>query len=164
MTVNITELRMRELTLAIPDEAVAALAESPEEAGAELRMLAAVKLFELKKLSSGAAARLAGVSRVDFLSRIRAYGIATFQQTEEELLDERQALMIAFDDGRRHVLPAPPFEVPPNVDPFEIVGVDQIVIAWIRALAKRRADLRYKIRHVREGFRASGDFFVPQTC
>ncbi|HET6883103.1 MAG TPA: UPF0175 family protein [Pirellulales bacterium] len=79
---------MRELTLTIPDDAVAALAESPEEAGAELRMLAAVKLFELKKLSSGAAARLAGVSRVDFLSRLRSYGVATFQQSEEELLDE----------------------------------------------------------------------------
>lgn len=79
---------MHELTLSIPDDAIAALAESPEEAGAELRMLAAVKLFELKRLSSGAAARLAGVSRIDFLSRIHAYGVATFQQSEEELLDE----------------------------------------------------------------------------
>ena len=79
---------MRELILTIPDDAVAALAASPEEAGAELRMLAAVKLFELKKLSSGAAARLAGVSRVEFLSRLRDYGIATFRQSDEELLDE----------------------------------------------------------------------------
>jgi len=79
---------MRELTMTIPDEALAAVAESPEEAGAELRMLAAVKLFELKKLSSGAAARLAGISRVEFLSRLGAYGVATFQQTDEELLDE----------------------------------------------------------------------------
>lgn len=79
---------MHELTLTIPDDAIAALAQSPEEAGAELRMLAAVKLFELKKLSTGAAARLAGVSRIEFLSRIRAFGVATFQQSEEELLDE----------------------------------------------------------------------------
>lgn len=79
---------MHELTLTIPGDVVAALAESPEEAGAELRMLAAVKLFELKKLSSGAAARLAGLSRVDFLSRLGAYGVATFQQSGEELLDE----------------------------------------------------------------------------
>ena len=79
---------MRELTMSIPDESIAAVAESPEEAGAELRMLAAVKLFELKKLSSGAAARLAGISRIEFLSRLGAYGVGTFQQTEEELLDE----------------------------------------------------------------------------
>jgi predicted HTH domain antitoxin len=79
---------MREITMSIPDESLAAVAASPEAAGAELRMLAAVKLFELKKLSSGAAARLAGVSRVEFLGRLGDYGVATFQQTEEELLDE----------------------------------------------------------------------------
>jgi len=79
---------MCEITMTIPDESLAAVAQSPEEAGAELRMLAAVKLFELKKLSSGAAARLAGISRVEFLSRLGDYGVATFQQTEEELLDE----------------------------------------------------------------------------
>jgi predicted HTH domain antitoxin len=79
---------MCEITLTIPDESLAAVAQSPEEAGAELRMLAAVKLFELKKMSSGAAARLAGISRVEFLSRLGDYGVATFQQTEEELLDE----------------------------------------------------------------------------
>ena len=45
MTVNIKELRMRELILTIPDDALAAFAESPENAGAELRMLAAVKLL-----------------------------------------------------------------------------------------------------------------------
>jgi len=79
---------MCEITMTIPDESLAAIAQSPEEAGAELRMLAAVKLFELKKLSSGAAARLAGISRVEFLSRLGDYGVATFQQTEDELLDE----------------------------------------------------------------------------
>jgi predicted HTH domain antitoxin len=79
---------MCEITLTIPDESLAAVAQSPDEAGAELRMLAAVKLFELKKMSSGAAARLAGISRVEFLSRLGDYGAATFRQTEEELLDE----------------------------------------------------------------------------
>jgi predicted HTH domain antitoxin len=66
---------MCEITMTIPDESLAAIAQSPEEAGAELRMLAAVKLFELKKPSSGAAARLAGISRVEFLSRLGAYGV-----------------------------------------------------------------------------------------
>jgi predicted HTH domain antitoxin len=49
------------------------LAESPGKASAELRMLAAVKLFELKRLSSGAAARLAGISRVAFFERPTSY-------------------------------------------------------------------------------------------
>jgi predicted HTH domain antitoxin len=79
---------MREITITIPDESLAAVAQTPEAAGSELRMLAAVKLFELKKLSSGAAARLAGISRVEFLSRLGDYGAATFQQTEEELQHE----------------------------------------------------------------------------
>ena len=36
---------MCEIAMTIPDESLAALAESPEEASAELRMLAAVKMF-----------------------------------------------------------------------------------------------------------------------
>jgi predicted HTH domain antitoxin len=61
---------MHQIAMTIPDESLAALADSPEKASDELRTLAAVKLFELKKLSSGAAARLAGVSRVAFLNRL----------------------------------------------------------------------------------------------
>jgi len=79
---------MSQITITFPDESLASLAATSDEASAELRMLAAVKLFELKKLSSGAAARLAGVSRVEFLERLGDYGVPTFQQTEEELLDE----------------------------------------------------------------------------
>ena len=79
---------MCELTMTIPDESLLALAESPEEASVRMRMLAAVKLFEMKELSSGAAARLAGISRVEFLQRLCDYGVATFQQTEEELHEE----------------------------------------------------------------------------
>jgi len=79
---------MCEITMTIPDESLLALADSPEEAGAELRMLAAVKLFEMKELSSGAAARLASISRVEFLQRLGDYGVATFQQTEAELIEE----------------------------------------------------------------------------
>jgi predicted HTH domain antitoxin len=76
---------MSQIAMTIPDESLAALAESPELASAELRMLAAVKLFEMKKLSSGAAARLAGISRVEFLLRLGKYGVPVFDMTEEEL-------------------------------------------------------------------------------
>jgi predicted HTH domain antitoxin len=50
--------------------------------------MAAVKLFELGRLSSGAAARLAGVPRVVFLAKLADYGVDTVNLTEEQLLQE----------------------------------------------------------------------------
>lgn len=76
------------LTISIPDESVLALAESPEEASVRMRMLAAVKLFEMKELSSGAAAQLAGISRVEFLHRLCDYGVPVFDLSEDELAQE----------------------------------------------------------------------------
>jgi predicted HTH domain antitoxin len=51
-------------------------------------MAAAVKLFESGRLSLGAAARLAGVPRVLFLSRFADHAVDIFCLTEEQLLQE----------------------------------------------------------------------------
>ena len=72
----------------IPDEARLALKIPPDMLGQEMRMLAAIKLYELGRLSSGAAAGLAGISRVVFLSKLADYGVDTFRLTEEELKQE----------------------------------------------------------------------------
>jgi predicted HTH domain antitoxin len=79
---------MFEIKLSLPDETLVALKRSPEELAAEVRLAAAVKLYELGRLSSGAAAALAGIPRAVFLSKLADYGVATFRMSEEELVED----------------------------------------------------------------------------
>lgn len=79
---------MSNIILEIPRESALGLRVPVDEAGNIVRMAAAVKLFEIGQLSSGAAARLAGVPRVVFLASLADYGVDTFRLTETQLAQE----------------------------------------------------------------------------
>lgn len=74
----------RQLVIEVPEKVL--LAEKTDEVSfaRELRMLAAVKLYELGRLSSGRAAELAGMPRVEFLTSLGRYKVFPL---EAELLD-----------------------------------------------------------------------------
>jgi predicted HTH domain antitoxin len=64
---------------------------SDDEFSEELRFLAAAKLYELGRLSSGKAARLAGMPRVKFLGELGRVGVPAINLRDEECIAEVQA-------------------------------------------------------------------------
>ncbi|MBI5407993.1 MAG: UPF0175 family protein [Nitrospirae bacterium] len=76
---------MEKIVLEIPDEILVSLKETPYEFSKDILMLAAVKLYQMGKLSSGRAAQLAGIPRVSFLQSLAKYGVPVLELTKEEL-------------------------------------------------------------------------------
>lgn len=66
----------RHVSIPYSDELLLALRESPEQFEAEARLLLGVKLYELGRLTTGRAADLAGVSRVDFQLALGRFGLS----------------------------------------------------------------------------------------
>lgn len=84
-----------QFTVDYPDTFPDALGRSREQFEQEAKWAMAVKLFELKRLSSGMAAALIGVERearckhrVTFLLRLQEFGIPMIDLTEAELLSD----------------------------------------------------------------------------
>ncbi len=68
-------MQMQQIILQIPEKVLLAEKMDAVAFGKEMRILTAVKLYELGRLSSGRAADLAGVSRVEFLLLLKQYNV-----------------------------------------------------------------------------------------
>ncbi len=64
--------------------------QDPEGFTRELRVAAAVKWYELRKISQGRAAEIAGLSRAEFIDALGRYGVSPFQQTADEIVRDAE--------------------------------------------------------------------------
>ena len=77
-----------QLKIDYPETLPDAMQQTREEFEREAKWAMAAKLFEMKRISSGMAARLVDTDRVTFLLNLHRYGVAAIDLTEEELLSD----------------------------------------------------------------------------
>ncbi|MFZ5919218.1 MAG: UPF0175 family protein [Chloroflexota bacterium] len=82
---------MKEAIVTYPQGMPQILKMSDVEFAEELRFLAAAKLYELGRLSSGKAAQLAGMARVEFLRALAPIGVPAINLRDEEVEAEIRA-------------------------------------------------------------------------
>jgi predicted HTH domain antitoxin len=79
---------MVQMTIEMPEGALASLRKDPQSFARELRLAAAIKWYEMGDVSQGRGAEIAGVSRQEFLAALGRYRVSPFQYTPEEVLEE----------------------------------------------------------------------------
>jgi hypothetical protein len=75
----------------LPDDAAAALGVDPETVGETVRLAAAMKLYELGRLSAGVAAVLAGVSVPVLLAHLVEFQVDAFRLSADEIAHDAQS-------------------------------------------------------------------------
>jgi predicted HTH domain antitoxin len=78
---------MIQLTIDMPEGALAAVHHDPQEFTQALRLAAAVKWYEMRRISQGRAAEIAGLSRSEFLTALGLFGVSPFQEEAAEILE-----------------------------------------------------------------------------
>jgi len=76
------------LSLELPRGVFSALRQDPLNFVAEMRLTAAVKWYEMGRLSQAKAAEVAGLSRSEFLTALARFGVVPFQYDADEIVAE----------------------------------------------------------------------------
>lgn len=98
-----TDLNDKTETLIIeyPADVLWALQRQPQEFADEARLLLAVKLYETGRLSTGLAARFAGIPRSVFIFLLGRYEVSPFGEEPEELEEDLGHALRASDSHVR---------------------------------------------------------------
>jgi predicted HTH domain antitoxin len=81
-------MKTEELKIKYPTGFEHAVHMTKDEMEQHIRLMAALKMFELGKISSGKAAELAGMSRVEFFETCGRYRVSIFNYPPEEIEQE----------------------------------------------------------------------------
>jgi len=77
-----------QVSIELPRELFSALRQDPEGFVREMRLAAAVKWYEQKKVSQAKAAEIAGLSRSDFITALNQFNVTPFQYSADEIVSE----------------------------------------------------------------------------
>ncbi len=83
---------MNTITIDLPESVLLTTGQSHDEFVKEAKFLLMAKLFEMGRISSGKAAEICDMPRIDFIYTVGKMGIPVVQLDEEELKRE-------FEDG-----------------------------------------------------------------
>jgi predicted HTH domain antitoxin len=81
---------MIQLTIEMSEGALAALRQDPATFTRELRLAAAVKWYEMRRISQGKAAEVAGLSRSEFIAALGQFGVTPFQYDADEIIEDAE--------------------------------------------------------------------------
>ena len=74
---------MNQISVSYPETLAFSLKMQKKEFEQEIKTASLVKFYELGKISSGLAAKILGISRIDFLDRLASYGVSAHADAEE---------------------------------------------------------------------------------
>ena len=77
----------KQVIVELPEGAFSAFRSEPGELGREMRLAAAVKWYEIGRLTQAKAAEFAGLSRYEFIHALARFGSSPLQETVEELAE-----------------------------------------------------------------------------
>ena len=79
---------MKTITMELPEDVFSALHADPKEFTRQMRIAAAIKWYELGKISQAKGSEIAGLSRAEFIDALSDAKVSPLQITPEQLRDE----------------------------------------------------------------------------
>jgi predicted HTH domain antitoxin len=77
-----------QISLELPRSVLSALRQDPASFVSEMRLAAAVKWYEMRRISQAKAAEVAGLSRSEFLAALAQFDVSPFQYDADDIVAE----------------------------------------------------------------------------